>query len=80
VVKIVGGLRYISYIKNIMIKVMNTQVTKHITEANKLIVMKQVLKAIPEGTLEDVLLYDFMFIIQQQEDLVNKLNDLKYQR
>ena len=63
-----------------MIKVMNTQVTKHITEANKLIVMKQVLKAIPEGTLEDVLLYDFMFIIQQQEDLVNKLNDLKYQR
>ncbi len=59
---------------------MNTQVTKHITEANKLIVMKQVLKAIPEGTLEDVLLYDFMFIIQQQEDLVNKLNDLKYQR
>ena len=63
-----------------MIKVMNTQVTKHITEANKLIVMKQVLKAIPEGTLEDVLLYDFMFMIQQQEDLVNKLNDLKYQR
>ena len=59
---------------------MNTQVTNHITEADKLIVMKQVLKAIPEGTLDDVLLYDFMFMIQQQEDLVNKLNDLKYQR
>ena len=59
---------------------MNTQVTNHITEADKLIVMKQVLKAIPEGTLEDVLLYDFMFMIGQQEDLVNKLNDLKYQR
>ena len=59
---------------------MNIQATNHITEANKLIIMKQVLKAIPEGTLEDVLLYDFMFMIQQQEDLVNKLNDLKYQR
>ena len=59
---------------------MNTPATSHITEANKLIIMKQVLEAIPEGTLEDALLYDFMFMIVQQEDLVNKLNDLKYQR
>ena len=59
---------------------MNTQVTNHITEADKLIVMKQVLEVIPEGTLDEVLLYDFMFMIGQQEDLVNKLNDLKYQR
>jgi hypothetical protein len=29
VVKIVGGLRYISYIKNIMIKVMNTDTLTH---------------------------------------------------